>query len=50
MRVLVVEDEARIAQFLKKGLSGRDTRSTRSGTRLGARRIVSAAPDLVILT
>jgi DNA-binding response OmpR family regulator len=50
MRVLVVEDEARIAQFLKKGLSEKGYAVDTVGDADAAlERIVSAAPDLVIL-
>ena len=50
MRVLVVEDEARIAQFLKKGLSEKGYAVDTVGDADAAlERIVLAAPDLVIL-
>jgi DNA-binding response OmpR family regulator len=50
MRVLVVEDEARIAQFLKKGLSEKGYAVDTVGDADSAlERIVSATPDLVIL-
>jgi DNA-binding response OmpR family regulator len=50
MRVLVVEDEARIAQFLKKGLSEKGYAVDTVGDADSAlERIVAVSPDLVIL-
>jgi DNA-binding response OmpR family regulator len=50
MRVLVVEDEARIAQFLKKGLSEKGYAVDTVGDADAAlERIGAASPDLVIL-
>ena len=50
MRVLVVEDEARIAQFLKKGLSEKGYAVDAVGDADAAlERITASAPDLVIL-
>ncbi|MFY9550986.1 MAG: response regulator transcription factor [Thermoanaerobaculia bacterium] len=50
MRVLVVEDEARIAQFLKKGLSEKGYAvDTVSDADTALERIVASSPDIVIL-
>ena len=50
MRVLVVEDEARIAQFLKKGLSEKGYAvDTVGDADTALERIVAVSPDLVIL-
>jgi DNA-binding response OmpR family regulator len=50
MRVLVVEDEERIAQFLKKGLSEKGYAvDTVGDADTALERITASAPDLVIL-
>ena len=50
MKVFVVEDEHRISQFLKKGLTEKGyTVDVASDSDAALERIVAAAPDLVIL-
>ncbi len=50
MKVFVVEDEQRISQFLKKGLTEKGyTVETAADTDTALEAIIAAAPDLVIL-